>query len=62
MEVMVNNRKGQNVVEYILLVVAVVVVCIFFLRQNGPFKSAVEKSLDTTTQRIDKASSEIKFK
>ena len=46
------DRKGQNVVEYILLVAAVVVVFILFLGPNGPFKKAVENSLmkGTVTQ------------
>ena len=58
---MLNDQKGQNVIEYILLAVAVLLVCIFFLGKQGPFKKAVENSLDTTIHRIDKASAEIKF-
>lgn len=56
------NIRGQNVIEYVLLVVSVMIVCILFLGPNGKFKQTLENSLtNLTLNRIDKASAEIKF-
>ena len=36
------NHSGQSVVEYFLLIIAVVVVFLVFFRSDGPFKNTVE--------------------
>ena len=43
------NNKGQNAVEYVLLVVAVLTVLIVFLNPHGKYKSAVEHMLFSGT-------------
>ena len=40
------NKRGQNIIEYLLLVTAVAVVVIVFLSSNGPFRGALENSLN----------------
>ena len=58
------NRRalGQNVIEYILLVVAVVLIFVAFLHPNGPFKKRMEHTIfDTTVKEIKDASGELKF-
>ena len=56
------NRKGQNTVEYILLVVAVLLVFIVFLSPQGPYKTTVEKILfNTTVNQLQGLSDEIKL-
>lgn len=41
--------KGQNLVEYILLVVAVVIVMIVFLRKNGFYHNSVKGTIESGT-------------
>ena len=54
--------RGQSVVEYILLVVAVVTVLIVFLSPQGPYKKSLEKSFfNATINQIKKNTSQIKF-
>jgi hypothetical protein len=56
------NRKGQNAIEYILLVVAVLTVLIIFLLPQGQYKSAVENSLlNGAIKQMQHAKDEIKF-
>ena len=40
------NKRGQNIIEYLLLVTAVAIVAIVFLSSNGPFRGALENSLN----------------
>ena len=57
-----NYRQGQTAVEYILLVVAVVLVLIAFLKPAGPFHKGIEATLfNTSIHQVNKISSEIKF-
>jgi len=57
-----NNKKAQNVIEYILLIVAVLTVFIFFLGPQGPFKGAVQNSMmKGTVTQIQNFSDQIHF-
>jgi len=54
------NNRGQNVIEYILVVTAVVLVFIA-VATNGSFRGAVKKNLDSVVPAIDQGSNSIKF-
>ena len=54
------NNRGQNVIEYILVVTAVVLVFIA-MATNGSFRGAVKKNLDSVVPAIDQGSNSIKF-
>ncbi|MFA5087409.1 MAG: hypothetical protein WC552_00070 [Candidatus Omnitrophota bacterium] len=56
-----NNSKGQNILEYILLVVAFVLVVLYFLGPRGPFKRAVNDVLDGSIDQIDRMVHNITF-
>ena len=57
-----NNRKGQNVMEYILLVAAVLGVFIVFLSPTGKYKKTLENSLfNGTIKQLESVKNEIKF-
>lgn len=59
---MIRNFKAQNIIEYILLVVAVLLVFLVFLNpKSGPMKNSVEKTINGTVNMIDSAANEIKF-
>ena len=56
------NTKGQNVVEYLLVVVSVVLVALYIMNtQNSPMKTAVENVLQDAVTDIDGLRSELKF-
>ncbi|MBI3602016.1 MAG: hypothetical protein HY209_03890 [Candidatus Omnitrophica bacterium] len=56
------NNKGQNVVEYILVAVAVVLVCLVLLNpQSGPVKKSVETTLNSTVDSINSIANTIQF-
>ena len=42
------NKKGQNIIEYLLMVTTVCVVVIAFLGPAGPFGASLDRSLDLT--------------
>ncbi len=54
------NAKGQNVIEYILMVTAVVVVCIWFF-SRGPMSQSVNTSLNSMIKEINNINSEIQY-
>jgi len=54
------SSRGQNLVEYILLVTAVLVVGIFFFTK-GPMQQAVNSSLYTVVNDINNLNSQIQF-
>jgi len=54
------GNRGQNVVEYILLVTAVVLVFVAVVT-NGRFRGAVEKNLNSVVPAIDQGTDSIKF-
>lgn len=41
------RKKGQSIIEYVLLVTAVVAVLILFLKPDGPFSKAYNATLTT---------------
>jgi len=55
--------KGQNLIEYVLLVTAVLLVCIFFATTNsgGPMTQAVNTSLNSIVNQINNINSEIQL-
>ena len=55
------GSRGQNVVEYILLVTAVVLVFVAVFT-NGGFRRAVEKNLNSVVPAIDQASDSLHFR
>ncbi len=56
------NNKGQNVIEYILLVVAVLTVFILFLNPQGSYRQAIDKTvLNGTTTLIENLNNELQF-
>ena len=55
------NNRGQNVVEYILVVTAVVLVFVAVVT-NGSFRGAVKKNLDSVVPAIDQASNSLHFR
>ncbi len=55
------NNRGQNVIEYILVVTAVVLVFVVAFAPNGRFHQAVKKNLDSVVPAIDQSSDSIKF-
>ena len=54
------NSKGQNVAEYVLLVTAVLVVCIYFFT-NGPMKQSVNASLGSVVNEINNINSQMQL-
>ncbi len=57
------KRKGQNVIEYVLLVVAVLIVLILFLQKDGSYHNAIKHGLfDGTVNQISVLSNQIKLK
>ena len=54
------NTKGQNITEYILLVAAVLVVCIYFFTA-GPMQQSVNASLYSIVNQVNNINSEIQF-
>ena len=55
------NDRGQNVIEYILLVVAVVGVFVVLLALNGRFRGAVENNIKAAVPLIDQGTASIQF-
>lgn len=55
------NNKAQNIVEYILLTVAVIVVLLVFVKRDGPIHQRLDKSMGMTTNALDAINREITF-
>lgn len=53
------DRKGQNTVEYILLVTAVVLICLYFFAPGGPMTQRVNATLNSIVNQIDNINSQI---
>jgi hypothetical protein len=47
-----HNRVGQHLIEYLLLTAVVIVVVLVFARPNGPFHRAVNNSLNFALEEI----------
>jgi len=54
------GNRGQNVIEYILVVTAVVLVFIAVVT-NGRFRGAVERNLNSVVPAINQGSDSIRF-
>ncbi len=57
------NAKGQNMVEYILLVTAVLLVCIYFFttQSGGPMPKSINATLNSMVNQINNINGQIKF-
>lgn len=55
------NNKGQNMVEYILLVTAVLLVCVYFFNNKGPMPSAINSTLNSIVNQIDNGNGQIQL-
>ena len=55
------DSKGQNMVEYILLVAAIILVCIYFFTNNGPMPNAINASLNSIVNQINNINGQIQF-
>jgi Flp pilus assembly pilin Flp len=56
------DNRGQNVIEYLLVVVAIVFVVIAFMNtQNGPMKNALDNVFSDTVNDIQGLNRELKF-
>jgi hypothetical protein len=55
--------KGQNIVELVMLVAAVVLVCIMFLRPQagGPMHDSINAALNSMVSQINNGTSAIQF-
>lgn len=59
---MKSNLKGQNVIEFILLFVAVVLVFFVLLNpHSGLIKKTTETTINSTINMIDHTKNEIRF-
>ena len=48
------KQKGQNIVEYILMAVAVILVFVVILRPNtGPLAQSVNRTLNSTVDKLN---------
>lgn len=54
-------KKGQHIIEYILLVVVTVVIALAFTSRNSRYHEAVENVLEMTVNQVDKLTEEIRF-
>ena len=63
---MMRNAKGQNMIEYVLLVTAVLLVCIYFFTSGGsvsksPMAQALNASLNSMVNQISVATNAIQL-
>ena len=55
------SRHGQNVVEYLLLTTAVILVLIYFLGPSGAFRGHMVSTLDTSFNQVEKIARNVDF-
>jgi uncharacterized protein (UPF0333 family) len=55
------NSKGQNLMEYILLVTAVLIVCIYFFT-IGPMRQGINTGLNSVVNEINNVNGALQFK
>lgn len=56
------NERGQNTVEYLLVVVALMAVMIPFLAPSGVYRNAIQNAMyQSTIVAINQANSQIQF-
>ncbi len=56
-----NNRKGQNAIEYMLLLAAVVLVLLVALRPNGFLTQALNRSLNASFSGVSEMTSGVYY-
>ena len=56
-----SDVRGQTIIEYLLMVVAAIVVLIFFLGQNGPFRGALESTLKLSFNQVEQVARNVDF-
>lgn len=56
----VKGLKGQNLIEYILLVTMVILVCIFFFT-TGPMQQTVNNSIYGIVNMINSVNAQVQF-
>ena len=61
MRLSVRSQKGQNVVEYLLLVTAVATVLIVAVAKGSPFAGAVREMIAIPINMIDTRNQEIRL-
>ena len=57
------ETKGQNMIEYVLLVTAVLLVCIYFFtsKSGGPMTNSINSSLNSIVNQINNLNSQIQL-
>ena len=56
------GSRGQNIIEYVLLVAAVLLVCIyFFSTHGGPMAVGINGSLNSIVNQVNHLSGQIKW-
>jgi len=55
------DSKGQNMIEYVLFVVAILLVCIYFFTNNGPMPNAVNATLSSIVNQLNNINGQIQF-
>ncbi len=56
------NDRAQNIIEYVLLVAAVVIVFVVLLASGGRFRHAVESSVNAVVPLIEQGTGNITFR
>ncbi len=56
-----HRNRGQNILEYILLAMAVIIVVISMLGKNGVFMTAVNTAIGSTQNMVADRQDELKF-
>ena len=57
-----NDNKGQNMVEYVLLVTAVLLVCIFFYNSaSGPMPGIINATLNSMVNQVNNLNGQIQI-
>ena len=57
---MLENKKGQNTLEYIILVSAVIGIALVFLGPEGIFRSRLNQSFDSMANSMTYAANQLK--
>ena len=57
------ETKGQNMIEYVLLVTAVLLVCIYFFttKSGGPMPNSINASLNSIVNQINNLNGQIQL-
>jgi len=47
------SKKGQNIIEYTLLIVSFIIIFLYFLGPYGPFKRMINGVLDGSIKQFE---------